>query len=76
MCHLAKVPVLTWGSSKGRSKAEKKAVVLKDDPKRIENEEKRWKYMQKFRVINKIRGSISFHLISQLRFGMYDPGKD
>ena len=51
-------------------------VVLKNDPNRIENEEKRWKYMQQFRVINKIRGSISFHLVSQFRFGMGDPGKD
>ena len=77
MCHLAKVPVLTWGSYKGRSVAEKKyPVVLKNDPNRIENEEKRWKYMQQFRVINKIRGSISFHLVSEFRFGMGDPGKD
>ena len=32
--------------------------------------------MQQFRVINKIRGSISFHLVSEFRLGMGDPGKD
>ena len=40
-----------------------------EDPDKIDKRHKRWLHLKKFRVIESIKGTVSFHLLNHLGFG-------